>query len=206
MNIEILINKENVLDKNYIPSNLIETDQNENNFHNFVNPTLKPMICKEIYPYFLKIQEDMKRLGLNIIIDSGYRSYDYQQEIWDQNVATKGLEETKKFVAPPGESEHQTGLAFDMAVIRNNQFIDGITEDFDEFKWMINHSYKYGFILRYPKGKESITGYNFEPWHFRFVGIRLAYIIHEFNITLEEYYEKKEYYDDNIQNKVFTKS
>ena len=206
MNIEILINKENVLDKNYIPSNLIETDQNENNFHNFVNPTLKPMICKEIYPYFLKMQEDMKRLGLNIIIDSGYRSYDYQQKIWDQNVATKGLEETKKFVAPPGGSEHQTGLAFDMAVIRNNQFIDGITEDFDEFKWMINHSYKYGFILRYPKGKESITGYNFEPWHFRFVGIRLAYIIHEFNITLEEYYEKKEFYDDNIQNKVFTKS
>lgn len=201
MDIEILINKENVLDRNYIPSNLIETDQNENNFHNFINPTLKPMICKEIYPYFLKMQGDMRNIGLNIIIDSGYRSYDYQQLIWNQNVATKGLEETKKYVAFPGSSEHQTGLAFDVAIIKNNQFSDVVTEDDAEIIWLVDNSYKYGFILRYPKDKENITGYNFEPWHFRFVGTRLAYIINEYDITLEEYYQKKDYYDQNIKVK-----
>lgn len=206
MDIEILINKENVLDRNYIPSNLIETDQNENNFHNFIDSTLKPMICKDIYPYFLKMQEDMKRIGLNIIVDSGYRSYDYQQVIWDDQVTNKGLKETQKYVAPPGGSEHQTGLAVDVAIIRNNQFSDEITEEDPEIKWLIDNAYKYGFILRYPKGKESITGYNYEPWHYRFVGLRLAYIIHEFNITLEEYYQKKDYYDENIKFKVLTRS
>ncbi len=206
MNVEILINKENRLDRYYIPPNLIVTDENENNFHNFIDPKLKPAICKDIYPYFLKMQEDMRKMGLNIIIDSGYRSYDYQQIIWDRRVATEGLEETQKYVAPPGGSEHQTGLAFDIAVIRNNQFIDGITEDFEEFKWLNENAYQYGFILRYPKGKENITGYNFEPWHYRFVGLRLAYIIHNYDITLEEYYQKKDYYDDNIQSKFAVKS
>lgn len=205
MNIEILINKENRLDRDYVPSNLIVTDNNENNFHNFLDPNMKPVICEDIYPYFIQMQDDMKKVGLNIIIDSGYRSYDYQQAIWDNQVATKGLEETQKFVAPPGGSEHQSGLAFDMAIIRNKQFIDGITEDFDEYKWMCDHAHEYGFILRYPKGKEDITGYNFEPWHYRFVGLRLAYIIHQFDITLEEYYQKKDYYDDSFKNKVFVK-
>ena len=206
MDVEILINKENLLDKNYIPSNLIETDQNENNFHNFVDSKLKPMVCKEIYPYFLKMQEDMKRIGLNVIIDSGYRSYEYQQIIWEKRVSTKGLEETKKYVAPPGGSEHQTGLAFDVAIIRNNQFSDDITENDPEIKWLMDNAYKYGFILRYPKGKEKVTGYNFEPWHFRCVGIKLAHIINKFDITLEEYYQQKEYFGDDALQKIIVKS
>ena len=86
--------------------------------------------------------------------------------------------------AKPGHSEHQTGLAVD---------VEGSNNDYDkfessiEFNWMINNSYKYGFILRYPKGKENITGFKYEPWHYRYVGIELAKYLYKNNLTLEEY-------------------
>lgn len=206
MDIEILVNRSNLLDSSYIPNNLIITDKNENNFHNYNNPLLKPMISDCVYPYFLKMKEDMNKIGLDIIIDSGYRSYEYQQSIWDNRVKDIGFEETKKLVAPPGASEHQTGLAFDVAFIRNNQYTDNVKEDDEETKWLIENCHKYGFILRYPKGKENITGYIFEPWHYRFVGIELATTINKFNLTLEEYYQNKDYYDEfnNQQQKRLT--
>jgi len=196
MDFEILVNKNNLLEESYIPDNLIITDQNENNFHNYQDPTLKPMVNDYVNSYFMMMKEDMNKIGLDIIIDSGYRSYQYQQNIWDSRVKDIGLEETKKLVAPPGASEHQTGLAFDIGIIKNNQYTDDVTENDEEVKWLIENCHKYGFILRYPKGKEDITGYSFEPWHYRFVGIELATIINRFNLTLEEYYQKKDYYDE----------
>ena len=197
---DILVNKDNLLDKKFIPKNLVITDDNENNFHNYKDPSLKPMIVSEILPFFIKMQEDMSLENLFIIVDSGYRSYEYQQVIYDENIKEYGIERTKKFVAIPGSSEHQTGLAIDVAVIRNGKYSDDIKKDDPETKWLINNSYKYGFILRYPEGKEKITGYGFEPWHYRFVGVELATLLKKYDITLEEYYLRKDYYD-KLKNK-----
>lgn len=191
MDFTILINKDNPLNQGYVPNNLIETDNNENNFHNYEDPCLKPTIDKAIYPYFLEMQKAAAREGINIIVDSGYRSYEYQKIVWNSFLEKIGLEETKKRVAPPGASEHQSGLAIDIAYIINGIYTDDINENQRETQWLFNNSYKYGFILRYPKDKEEITGYSFEPWHYRFVGLELAQELYENNITLEEYYLKK---------------
>jgi len=112
------------------------------------------------------------------------------QSVWDYYLEEIGLEETKKRVAPPGASEHQCGLAFDVAYITDGNYGDSITDEQEETKWMFANAHKYGFILRYPKGKEDITGYNYEPWHYRFVGVELASYLFENDITLEEYYLK----------------
>ena len=190
--IDILVNKHNLLDENYTPDNLVYSDNNENNFHKYVDPNGKPCVTEETLAAFRILQQAALVSGLHIIIDSGYRSFEYQKRVWNHIVETKGLEHAKKFVAPPGASEHQTGLAVDIAVFINNKYDDNITEDNEEYKWMIENAHKYGFVLRYPKGKEKITGYNFEPWHFRYLGVDLATKLHQENITLEEFYQKKE--------------
>ena len=102
------------------------------------------------------------------------------------------------YVAPPGTSEHQTGLAIDFASFQDGKYQEALTEK--EIEWLQNNAHRFGFILRYPKGKESITGYNYEPWHYRYVG-DLSYILYNFDITLEEYYLKKEYYDSHKREK-----
>lgn len=189
MDIKILVNKEHSLEKDFVPENLIITDNNESNFHKYIDSSVKPMISSEIYPYFKKMQEDALKENIHIIVDSGYRSYEYQEKVYEALVKKIGNESAIKKVALPGCSEHQTGLAIDIAYIRNNVYTDDVGEDDLETKWLFNNAYKYGFILRYPKGKENITGFMFEPWHYRYVG-DIAKIIYEENLTLEEYYEK----------------
>lgn len=193
-----LVNKENLLDSSYVPDNLVVIDQNENNFHNYTNPELKPMIQRDVLEKFHKLQLDAMKENIFIIIDSGYRSYEYQKDVFEKIKAEKGIEYAKQFVAPPGASEHQTGIAFDFAVIRNGNYSDDIQENDKESIWMKENAYKYGFILRYPKGKEKITEYSFEPWHFRYVGNPLATVLYQNDLTLEEYYLKKDKYDEII--------
>lgn len=190
MDFEILVNQKHPLPKNYVPSNLVITDNNEQNFHHYKNENLKPMIHEVVFEKFKKLQEDASMDGVFVIIDSGYRSYEYQKKVFDSLVSEKGQEYAKKFVAQPGCSEHQTGLAFDFAVLRNGCYSDDIKEKDKESKWMKENAYRYGFILRYPKGKESITGYSFEPWHYRYVGEDLAKYIDQNQLTLEEYFLK----------------
>lgn len=186
--ITILVNKDYPLDENFIPDNLVIMDQNENNFHNFFDPSLKPTLSKKILPYFYQMQKAAAEKGLYLAVGSGFRSYNYQQKIYAKLLEKKGLEYVKKYVAPPGASEHQTGLAFDVSCFRNGTFFEDLTDDDEEIKWLKKNSYKYGFILRYPKEKEKITGYDYEPWHFRFVGENLAFYLYQNNLTLEEYY------------------
>lgn len=189
--IDILVNKDHPLTREYTPKDLIITDDNSLNYHNFIDPFHKPSIREEVYFHFKELQKNALKDGLFILIDSGYRSYDYQQMIWDFNVKEKGLEHTKKYVALPGTSEHQTGLAMDIGAYINKKYSTDIDENTDEYKWMIENAHKYGFILRYPEGKEDITGINFEPWHFRYVGYFLANTLHEKGITLEEHHKSK---------------
>lgn len=130
---------------------------------------------------FNKMQTRAKSEGLNIYISSGFRSYSYQTKVYNRYVKSHGQKVADTFSARPGHSEHQTGLALDL---------NSITDSFANTKegiWVKNNCYKYGFIVRYPKGKESITGYQYEPWHIRYVGIDMATKIHNSGLCLEEY-------------------
>lgn len=188
LDVTVLVNKEHILDKDYVPLEMYVVDENENNFHQFKDASLKPMLRSDIKEYVDKLINDAQGLGLPIIVDSGYRSYNYQQVVLDALIKEKG-DEAYKLVALPGASEHQTGLAIDFAYYENGIYNDDVKENDKEAIWLKNNAWKYGFILRYPKGKEDVTGYNFEPWHFRFVGLKLAKYLFKNDLTLEEYYK-----------------
>ena len=186
LSIDVLVNKENMLSIDYIPKNMYIVDNNENNFRNYLIDNIKPMLRMEVKPYIEKLIYDANNNGINIIVDSAFRSGNYQQMILDKVISEKG-NEAYKLVALPGTSEHQTGLAVDFAIYENGIYNDDIKEDDKEAIWLKDNAWKYGFILRYPKGKEDITGFNFEPWHYRFVGLELAFELYQTNQTLEEY-------------------
>lgn len=137
---------------------------------------------------FDKMAEDAKKAGFTITAFSTFRSYDYQVELYDRYVARDGQAEADRYSARPGYSEHQTGLAFDIGEVGNEA--DWASNRFGKTaagQWVNNHAHQYGFILRYPEGKEHITGYMHESWHFRYVGEKLAQEIHQKGLTLEEY-------------------
>ena len=138
---------------------------------------------------------DAKKEGFSLIIISSYRTMEKQTSLYHNLVNKyvnqgKGREEAKRlaaqWVAIPGTSEHQLGLALDI-VSRNYQDLNKKQEDTAEQKWLMENSYRYGFILRYPNGKTEVTGIGYEPWHYRYVGMEAAKYIFEKNITLEEY-------------------
>ncbi|WP_053220469.1 M15 family metallopeptidase, partial [Virgibacillus senegalensis] len=125
--------------------------------------------------------------GLDLVAASGYRSYERQKEIYQQNVESMGQEEADKFSSKPGNSEHQTGLAMDVTSAEMAFSLEQAFKQTDEGKWLADNAPDYGFIIRYPEGKEDITGYSYEPWHIRYVGKETAEQIDKQNITLEEY-------------------
>ena len=141
---------------------------------------------------FDKMNADAKSLGLSLWIASGYRSYATQKRLYNNYVASDGKEAADTYSARPGYSEHQTGLAFDL-----NSVEDSFANT-DEGKWVKDNCYRYGLIIRYPKGKESITGYIYEPWHLRYVGVELATKLYNNGdwITLEEYFGVDSKYGD----------
>ena len=132
--------------------------------------------------YFKKMSDAAKKEGIKVYNISGYRSYNTQKSLYNGYVSRDGQKNADTYSARAGTSEHQTGLATD---------INSVSTSFETtktYKWLAKNAYKYGFILRYPKGKEYITGYMYEPWHYRYVGTSVAKIIYEENITYEEYY------------------
>ncbi len=143
--------------------------------------------------YYLDMAEAAKEDGIELTVVSAKRSKEYQQQLFDREVESfiaKGMndeeafEAAREWVALPGESEHNSGLAVDL----NN--LDENFEESDAFKWLSEHAHEYGFILRYPKDKVEITGVGYEPWHYRFVGVYHATQIKEKGLTLEEYYDE----------------
>ncbi len=177
--IMVLVNKTYQLEPNYIPNDLelISTTYAYEN----------KMLRKEAKEAFELLSEEACTLGYRIVATSTYRDYDYQKKLFDGYTSEKGEQYALECSAKPGHSEHQTGLAVDVA---------GSNDDYDEFEsslefpWMKENAHRYGFILRYPKGKEKITGFKYEPWHYRYVGTEIAKIIYDENLTLEEYYQK----------------
>ena len=184
MDYTIIVNKEHSLPKDYVPFDLVEINEPT---AVKIDPSYINRLSRVAYDAFKMMQKEAKFKGFDIFIDSSYRSYEYQQKVLENCVKIDGLEHANKFVAKPGTSEHQTGLAIDICIRRNNQILEVTSKDDPEIKWLIHNSYKYGYILRYPKGKESITGYEYEHWHYRYVGKEVAKIIYKNKITLEEY-------------------
>lgn len=139
---------------------------------------------------FYKMTSDASKQGLYIYFASGFRSYEYQSQIYNNYVARDGQAVADTYSARPGHSEHQSGLAIDV-----NQ-IDNTFDNTAEAKWLADHCHEYGFILRYPQGKEDITGYQYESWHVRYVGTDLSYAIRNSGLTMEEYFGIDSKYKD----------
>lgn len=139
-------------------------------------------LAPECINNFELLRKDAAEEGLNIYLSSGYRSYEQQRQLYNSYVSMYGKDYADSFSARPGHSEHQTGLAIDCNSV-SDSFV-GTAEAI----WLAEHCHEYGFIIRYPMGKEHITGYKYEPWHIRYVGTDLAYAIYESGLTLEEYF------------------
>ena len=195
MDYTILVNKENPLDKKFVPNNLmLYTEYNGEK----IDPNHKTLVEKETLKAFLKLkraaQEEGKSIsypmGFDFVVDSGYRSYEYQEKVFKYNLEQEGVR-AYSYVALPGCSEHQTGLAIDVALNTNGIYNDKFDDSFLEIKWLHENCHRFGFILRYPKTMEDITGFNYECWHLRYVGRELSLYMKENNIlTLEEYYSQ----------------
>ena len=188
MKYQKLVNKENRLSKNYRPKDLIRI---EPKVSGSVDPNRKIWVEKETLENWNALVKDAKELGFEFYISSCYRSYAYQEKVLKYYIEKEGVDEALAHVATPGTSEHQTGLAIDYFFIRNGENHFEMLEEDLEYKWIQNNAHKYGFIIRYPRGKEDITGFNYEPWHLRYVGDIASYL-YESNLTLEEYSLKKE--------------
>lgn len=173
----MLVNKFNYLDENYAPDDIVKVSMQFAYGDNEIK--------KEVYEKFRSMYNDAKKEGLYLIITSSYRDYNFQKELWDSYANQKGDEWADSVSARSGYSEHQTGYTLDIVTYNANM---SSFEKTDEFKWLQDNAYKYGFILRYPKDKEDITGYSYESWHYRYVGKDVATKIKKLGITFDEYY------------------
>ncbi|MBR5979223.1 MAG: M15 family metallopeptidase [Oscillospiraceae bacterium] len=138
-------------------------------------------LTEECYAAYSAMRSAAARDGISIFINSGFRSYRTQTSLYWGYVSRRGMELADTFSARPGHSEHQTGLAMDL-----NSISDYFGET-AEGRWLAEHGHEYGFILRYPRGKSDITGYKYEPWHFRYIGVEMATEVYESGLTLEEF-------------------
>ena len=207
----ILVNKENPLTKE------VNIDDLTLFSYSLYEKYREIYVSCEAAIYLRKMLEDVneycKKNGFNeVVLDEGFRTREYQLEIMNFYKEVEGDEKAKSRVAPADASEHRTGLGVDFSLVieapesfcektdnylyhylgNNKWYKVDPEEDDPEMKWLQDNSYKYGFILRYPKGKEEIFGYMMEPWHFRFVGSpEVAKEIYDNNLTLEEYITPK---------------
>lgn len=170
--VDMLVNKNFSVSKDFEPKDLVDAG---NGFY----------LNKETYEAFTEMQSAARSEGLEIEINSAYRSVSEQEAVMDNQCRTYGDDYCKSHVATPGFSEHHTGLALDIKSKHSAVF-----EHSKEFNWVVEHAADYGFILRYPKDKENITRYGYEAWHFRYLGKDLAKKVADSGLSYEEYYVK----------------
>jgi len=176
---KILVNKYYYLSKDYVPLSL-ETISTKYALSNM-------KLVSYAKDAFEEMAKDAQKEKLKIVAMSTYRSYDYQVNLYNKYVKSDGKEKADTYSGRPGHSEHQTGLAVDVYNVKTNYTNFESTKEFD---WMQEHAHEYGFILRFPKDKEDETGYIYEAWHYRYVGLDIAMYIKKHNITFDEYYVK----------------
>ncbi len=183
LDVTALVNKYNKLPDNVTYDDLVTLDTNYSNDG-------KKQLRSEAYDATIDMIEAAKRENIKLTVISAYRTSEYQNTLFNNSVNKNGLDHALMYSAKSNYSEHQLGLAVDF------NSVDVNFDQTEEFKWLKNNAYKYGFILRYPKDKEFITGYSYEPWHYRYLGIDIATKIYKENITYEEYivkFSKKTY-------------
>lgn len=173
-NLLVLVNKYNQLPADYVPSNLVTLKCNSNY-----------KLRKEAAIAFDALVEAAKADNVNIYPYSAYRSYEYQNRIYNRYVNKDGQELADTYSARPGHSEHQTGLSVDIKSVGYKQLIE------NDYNWIKENAHLYGYIIRYPENSTEITGYQEEPWHLRYVGVEVATEIKELGITFDEYYQIK---------------
>ena len=187
-----MVNSKNPVAEDFVPQLDVIPSQ-------YLNGQLN-QIDKEVLPYLLQMIEDGRKAGVKLRVRSPYRSYAIQKMLFTDQVQSelingysreKAESEAATVVARPGTSEHQTGLAVDLNATSQ------IFENSAEYAWMKEHASDYGFILRYPLDKTEITGIIYEPWHYRFVGIKVAKEMEQLGMCFEEYYEYKKLGEQN---------
>ena len=172
---DMLINKYHGISEDFVPENIVDVPNEYGKGEKLNEETLKA---------FIKMSEDCKaETGYKLLVRSGYRDLDNQQRTYNSYLKTYGKTYAENYVTHPGFSEHHTGLAIDIRAESSDVFANS-----KESKWAYANAYKYGFILRYKKDFENITGIKYESWHFRYVGEEIANYIHEHEMTYEEYY------------------
>lgn len=175
--VSMLVNKHYALSSDFEPATLIDVP---------IRYASKGLIlASEASDALASMVLAAEKEGYRMYAASGYRDYAYQDELYEQ-YAKKGIDYADSFCARPGHSEHQTGLTVDMAAISTGG-LQSFAES-AEYQWMLQNAHLYGWILRYPTGKEQITGYDAEPWHWRYVGIDLATKVYNSKLTYDEYY------------------
>lgn len=172
----ILVNKYHKLPDDYEPDDLV--------YLSYTNGGYRYQLRKEAALHFEELTEVAKIDNVIFYPFSAYRSFSVQSTLYNNYKRRDGEEKADTYSARPGFSEHQTGLAID---VRSSTLNDNLTNK--DYEWMLNNSYKYGFIVRYPKGKQHITQFIEEPWHIRYLGVELATKVHDSNLTYDEYYD-----------------
>jgi D-alanyl-D-alanine carboxypeptidase len=182
----VLVNKKNALSESYEPEDLTVPDVEFSFSGNDPKRQMRKVAADALEELINGAKED----GLRLVAVSGYRSYSRQSAIYQANVNRMGEEAANMVSAKPGQSEHQTGLAMDVSCESIGYSLDDSLGDLPEGQWLAENAHEYGFIIRYQKDKTEITGYSYEPWHVRYVGIELATYLFESDLTLEEFYEQ----------------
>ena len=168
----LLVNEAHRLDADYVPDGLVNL---YNQRHSFRLASSEIYLTRETYEAMEKMFHAAEEADMNgYIVTSGYRSYQRQQEVYAESEPGKAQQ--------PGASEHQTGLSFDVTVETNDGF-----ENTPQYAWLMQHAHEYGFIQRYPANKSDITGISYEPWHYRYVGVKAATKMWKTGQTLEEF-------------------
>lgn len=176
----ILVNKLHAVSSDYYPTDMVAVDGS-------LSTNQGLYFKREAYDAYLKMLGDAREAGLSFCICSTYRSYELQKTLYNNSLARNGAAYTYTYSAYPGRSEHHTGWAVDITSASMGYGLSQNFINYPEGLWINNHCSEYGFIIRYPKGKTHITGYSYEPWHLRYVGIDTAKEITSKGITLEEY-------------------
>ncbi|MGG5461941.1 M15 family metallopeptidase [Clostridium sp. B9] len=182
----LLVNEENPIDKMYGPESLVvpnitlvgKSEEPRNKVNSIIKEDLERMFS------------DSEKDGMEMYLSCAHRSYEEQEYLYNRALERENSD-SSELVALPGRSEHQLGLAVDITTSSIDFQLEEAFEDTKEGKWLLENAHKYGFILRYLKGKEDITGYTYEPWHYRYIGnVEISTYCHKNNLTLEELYEE----------------
>lgn len=182
----VLVNKQIALPSDYQPSDLVTANID------FVDSATgeRKMLRKEAARAIESLMKDAKASGVELKGTSAFRTYAYQVQLFNAYVARDGKDKAMKYSAPPGHSEHQTGLAIDISSASVGYQLTQEFEQTTEGKWLADNAHKYGFIIRYQRAYETETGYMYEPWHLRYIGVDHATNVHKTNVPFERYLEQ----------------